>query len=112
MLRALVAEIRRRGAAALVVVSPVPLEWLQTMVPVDPEEWAARLAVVREAVEDAGGEMLDLHDLLPPAEFSDTAGHMTPVGHRHIAEAVALPLGALLGLPAAQRTGTAAPGRP
>jgi hypothetical protein len=99
MLEAVVREVRRSGAEALVVVTPVPLEWLADFVPVDPRVWEERMAVLRAATEDAGGTFLDLHALLARAEFRDEAGHMTAGGHDRIADAVAPEVRRLLGLP-------------
>jgi hypothetical protein len=98
MLGALVREVRRAGAGALVVVTPVPLDWLADVVPVDRGTWRGRMAVLRAATEAAGGTFLDLHALLGRAEFRDEAGHMTAAGHARIADAVSPVVHRMLGL--------------
>jgi hypothetical protein len=47
-----------------------------------------RFDVLRAATEESGGRFVDLHMLLPQAEFADFGGHFGPVGAQHIASVV------------------------
>lgn len=98
MLGALVREARTHGAQVLVVVTPVPLSWMARTVHYDPATWRRRQAVLRRTVESAGGELVDLHDLLESGGFRDFNGHMNPYGHTRVANAVSPRIHRLLGL--------------
>jgi hypothetical protein len=104
MMRATVEMVRRRGARALVIGSPIPLAGIQNALGIRPEEFQPRFAVLREAVEQAGGEFLDLHDALPQAEFADAVGHFNDVGAAHMTRLVRPALERLL--PATSPPGT------
>ena len=104
MMRATVEMVRRRGARALVIGSPIPLAGIQNALGIRPEEFQPRFAVLREAVEQAGGEFLDLHDALPQAEFADAVGHFNDVGAAHMTRSIRPALERLL--PATSPPGT------
>lgn len=73
------------GARVLVVVPPVPTAALARIGLYDPVRYRRRIAVIRHAVEAAGGTLLDLHDALPPDAFSDAADHYDPGGAARMA---------------------------
>ena len=75
MLGATVELSVRRGAQTLVVVSPIPFEALAAEGLYERERFAQWVDVLREQVEAAGGELLDLHRALPRADFKDDLGH-------------------------------------
>jgi len=68
----------REGVRVLVIASPVSRE---VQGDYSPEGYAARVAVVGDAVTAHGGKFLDLHAALPEAQFADNQGHFTPEGH-------------------------------
>ena len=83
--RALAATVERAvrgGARTLVLVSPIPVERLREAGLYDPEVFDRRVRVIRDAVEEQGGELLDLHAILSASDFSDEFGHMTESGAR------------------------------
>jgi lysophospholipase L1-like esterase len=100
MLGAVVAEICRRGAQPLAVVTPIPPEatrFAGGRAGTDP--WISRMRILRGTVEAAGGRFLDLHGLLDASGFRDYGGHLSPRGHALVANAVAPTLFEMLGLP-------------
>lgn len=99
-LAATVEQVTRAGARGLVVVSPVPVERLTEAGLYDEGEFAARIDVIRRAVEAEGGELLDLHAILHAGDFRDDFGHMTGSGSRRVALSVGPWLRDALGLPA------------
>jgi hypothetical protein len=85
MMGATVRMAARRGVPVLVVGSPIPYEHLREAGLYDPEVYARRFAAMRDVVEAAGGEFLDLHESLPAGEFRDNGGHYTEAGTRRLA---------------------------
>ncbi|HXJ37546.1 MAG TPA: hypothetical protein VMS22_26255 [Candidatus Eisenbacteria bacterium] len=69
-----------RGVPALVVVTPIPWEWLTARGTYDPAAVAAHVEVLRRVVEANGGTLLDLHDALTKPEFRDLGGHFSAQG--------------------------------
>ncbi len=98
-LGALVSEVHRAGGRALVVVTPVPIHWMERDVPYEPAVWRRRHDALNDVVTSAGGELLDLHNLLGPSEFRDIAGHLNASGHARMTNAVAPTVYRMLGLP-------------
>lgn len=88
MLGAAVALSRRHGAATLVVVSPVPWQRLEAAGLYDRERFEGWVDVLRQAVEAQGGELLDLHRLLPDEDFTDELGHYDARGAARMAKEV------------------------
>jgi hypothetical protein len=88
ILGASVALAERRGAQALVVVSPIPIERLLAERLYDPIRFAAWVDVLRDEVEAAGGELIDLHDALAASDFTDELGHYGERGALRVSSAV------------------------
>ena len=84
MLRGTVRMIEGAGVEVLVVISPVNVAPLQEHGVYDAVDIERRVQHVSEVVESAGGEVLDMHDGLPPEEFADELGHYTTTGARRI----------------------------
>ncbi len=89
MMAATIELARRRGAAVVVVVSPIPVARLASEGFYDPARFTARLEVLQRVTEARGGEFVDLHQLLPRDHFSDELGHTRRAGTLRIAEALA-----------------------
>lgn len=90
-LRVLAAAVRmatRRGRRVLVIGAPIPTALLAQFRGHDPAVWPPRFAVLRAAVEEAGGVFADLHDALGSAEFADFGGHYNEQGAARLAELV------------------------
>ena len=66
----------RRGSRVLAVVAPIPIDVLRELDHYEVDRFSERIEVLRAAVEENGGELLDLHDLLGRDGFSDAMGHM------------------------------------
>jgi len=99
MLSALVEEVRRNGAHPLVVVSPVQPVLTRSVDAADPMQSQRSREVVQRAVEDAGGELIDLHDFLTGSSFRDFGGHLSPEGHARMFNRLAFRIHKILGLP-------------
>jgi ABC-type sugar transport system substrate-binding protein len=89
MLAAAVAKARARDLPVLVLATPIPIDLVTTMGVATTADVEAAFQVVAEAVRDAGGTLLDLHDKLRTADFRDNAGHFNPDGARRMAALVA-----------------------
>jgi hypothetical protein len=90
-LRVLAAAVRmatRRGRRVLVIGAPIPTGLLAKFRGHDPDVWPPRFAVLRAAVEEAGGVFVDLHDALGSEEFADFGGHYNEEGAARVAELV------------------------
>lgn len=83
-LAATVEQAVRRGARTLVLVSPIPVERLREAGLYGEEVFARRVRVIERAVEARGGELLDLHAILRPEDFTDAFGHMAESGARKV----------------------------
>jgi len=83
MLAASVRMAASHGVPVTVVVAPVLGENLEQRFG---DRFGERFAMLRSVVERAGGELVDLHDLLTKYEFHDLSGHYTPGGAAHIAD--------------------------
>lgn len=102
-LRVLAAAVRmatRRGRRVLVLGAPIPTEALEQYRGHDPAVWRPRFAVLRRAVEEAGGSFVDLHDVLPSRDFADFGGHYDEEGAARLAELVWPVVEEALGWPA------------
>lgn len=88
MLEATVRVVAQAGRTALVIASPIPVDALRARAWYDAERTRGDLALMREAVEGAGGTFLDLHTLLPQALFTDFGGHFGLPGAERLADAV------------------------
>lgn len=88
MLEASVDLAHRHGAKVMVIVSPIPWERLTEAGLYDPVAYGREIAILREATEGAGGELLDLHRSLAKDEFRDKFGHYTEAGARHLSRIV------------------------
>jgi hypothetical protein len=101
-LRVLDAAIRmatRRGRRVLVIGAPIPTQALARFRHRDPSIWPPRFAVLREAVESAGADFLDLHDALPSDAFADFGGHYNEKGAARLAELIGPVVEQVLGAP-------------
>ena len=84
--------LTRRGARVLVFVVPVNIEVLSMQSFYDEAGLKKTLKSLVKVVERAGGNLLDLHDVLPEEGFRDVGGHLmlAPIdGPRRIAESLA-----------------------
>jgi len=81
-LAAAVEQATRSGARTLVLLSPIPVSRLVEAGLYDTATFARRVEVIQQAVEAQGGELLDLHAILGPPDFTDEFGHMTESGAR------------------------------
>jgi hypothetical protein len=104
MLEATVRMVTDAGRTAIVVGVPVPDEALRKTDWYDPAVSQARFDVLRAAVEDAGGQFVDLHEALPAAQLADYAGHFTTEGAQQLADAIWPRVSAALGAPAGGRS--------
>jgi hypothetical protein len=86
----------RRGVRVLVVGSPIPWEAIKQQRGYDPAVYAARFAVLRDAVERNGGTFLDYHEALTSAGFRDNGGHYNEAGAAALAERLDGPVSAAL----------------
>ena len=80
MLRAAVQALTDRGVPTLVYVGPVNREHMMEIGVWNEAGLKQSIQAIRQAMRDAGGELLDLHDILPDAGFRDGAGHYTVRG--------------------------------
>jgi hypothetical protein len=87
--RASVGRLVRDGIAVLVIVTPMPWERAATVGRYAPARAASRIDVLRDAVEAAGGRLVDLHRTLLAAEFRDADCHLTPEGAARVAALLA-----------------------
>lgn len=83
--RASVARLVRDGIAVVVVVTPMPWERAATFGLYELGRVAPRIDVLRGAVEQAGGRLIDLHRSLVTSEFRDSDCHLTRAGADHVA---------------------------
>lgn len=86
----------QRGVETLVVVTPVPYQWLTAAGGYDRRAFALRIDALRRAVEANGGTLIDRHRALPYHEFRDQSGHFTASGTEQVAAVVWPTLSALL----------------
>lgn len=86
MMAATVRLARRDGVRVVVVGTPIPFERMTGIVGYDPDLYRVRFALLGDAVEQAGGVFVDLHEALPAAMFEDAVGHFTPDGAALLAE--------------------------
>lgn len=104
VLEALVREVRRQGAHALVLIAPVPVPAKE-----NPEEeaayWERNTAVLQQAVDKADGELIDLHDFLDDKSFRDLGGHLNGKGHTLMHNRLAPRIHEILDLPPPARRG-------
>lgn len=99
VLGALVHELRDHGVHPMVVVAPVPPVWLDAITQRNPEHWKHNHDVLKLAVEEAGGELIDLHDFMPASSFLDLGGHLNGEGHARMFNRLAFRIHELLDLP-------------
>lgn len=64
------------GIPTLVYINPINVEHLGSLGLLEDERLARSLGTIESVVRRAGGDYLDLHDLLPDAAFRDAAGHL------------------------------------
>jgi hypothetical protein len=76
---ATVERLTRAGIKVLVIVAPYPWE-LAVPAHYDEARFARRVALLRQVVEENGGELLDLHRALPRSAFRDVDCHLTKEG--------------------------------
>jgi hypothetical protein len=94
MLAAAVRLARSSGAAVLVVVSPAPMSVLRESDAWDVPAYARVIERYRTVVEDAGGELVDLHDTVPLEGFRAALGfkvvdaHLNTLGAERVAAAL------------------------
>jgi hypothetical protein len=85
---ATVSRLTEAGITVLVVVTPVPWERGLEAHHYDEERFAARIALMRDAVESSGGRLLDLHRGLTKEYFRDTDCHFNAAGAAEMAKLV------------------------
>jgi hypothetical protein len=73
-----------RGVRTLVVVSPIPWEWLEKLGRYDRARYERRIDALRATVEANGGRLIDLHRALGDKEFRDFSGHFNAAGAVHM----------------------------
>jgi hypothetical protein len=88
MMEATVRLARESGVRVIVIGSPVPFDNMRAIVGYDRAVYDAHFAVLRAAVEDAGGVFVDLHDALTRDLLNDASGHFTVAGAQLLAERV------------------------
>ncbi len=88
MMEATVRLVREAGVRVIVIGTPVPYQIMRDSVGYDQATYDARFAVLRSAVEDAGGVFLDLHEALQRDMFIDSVGHFSVDGARQLAARV------------------------
>ncbi len=93
LLGATVAHLERAGVQTLVYTIPLNIEHIDSMGLYDDTGLAHTLASIEATIREAGGQFVDLHDLLPDQGFRDAPGHFTvegPIdGPARVAEALA-----------------------
>jgi len=104
---ATVERLTRDGIAVLVIVAPYPWE-LAVPAHYDEARFARRIALLRQVVEENGGQLLDLHRALAKRYFRDTDCHLTVDGAAETAKLVAPELGRMLQEAGAQAVGAVA----
>ena len=95
MLAATVRHARSSGAKVLVVVSPVPVGFLLGASAWDGSGYGRLTAHYRTVVEEAGGELVDLHGMVRLDGFRNAMG-FTPLG-AHLNSRGAVKVAAKLG---------------
>jgi hypothetical protein len=73
MLGATVRLGREAGVRVIVVASPIPIETMDRSIGYDASAYQARFDTLRDAVVDAGGVFVDLHEALAYRFFEDAA---------------------------------------
>jgi hypothetical protein len=87
MMEATVRLAHEAGVRVIVIGSPIPFEAMrESAIGYDPAVYAERFAVLGDAVRDAGGVFVDLHEALPQGMFRDEVGHFTADGAKVLAE--------------------------
>jgi hypothetical protein len=89
MLAAAVTKARSQGVPVLVIGTPVPIDLITATGRATIADVNADFHVIAEAVRDAGGTFLDLHDALRTSELLDNAGHFNAAGAARMAAFVA-----------------------
>src|SRR5262249_23499733 len=85
-----------RGVRALVVLTPMPWESLQSRGTYDRPRVQEQIDVLAREVEANGGVMLDLHEAMTQDGFRDTGGHFNVSGTSRMEALVWPALAALL----------------
>ena len=86
MMEATVRLAHEAGVHVIVVATPIPYESMRDSFGYDDAVYAARFAILRDAVEDAGGVFVDLHEALTHDLFVDPVGHFSVAGAEVLAE--------------------------
>jgi hypothetical protein len=81
-----VARLSEAGVTVLVVVTPIPWERGLEANHYEEGRFAARIALLRDAVESSGGRLVDLHRGLTKQYFRDTDCHLTADGAAEMAK--------------------------
>ena len=76
MLGAAVARWSESGSKVLAYVAPTNVEDLKSLGIYDEEGAQKSLTELQSVIEGAGGDFLDLHDILPDASFKDAGDHL------------------------------------
>lgn len=76
LLGATITRLSESGSKVLAYVAPTNVEDLTSLGIYDEEGAKVSLALLRSVVEGAGGNFLDLHDILPDAAFKDAGDHL------------------------------------
>lgn len=77
LIEASVRHLTQRGIRTLVYLTPVNVEHMRKLDAYDPAGVAVIARHLGAATRAAGGEFLDLHDLLDDSGFRDAAGHLS-----------------------------------
>jgi hypothetical protein len=86
MMEATVRVAREAGVRVIVVGTPIPFEDMREFRGYDAAVYDARFAVLRAAVEEAGGVFVDLHEALTRGQFTDPVGHFALPGATVLAD--------------------------
>jgi hypothetical protein len=102
VLAAMLAQFHRRHIPVLVWISPINMEHLRSL-GLSVEGVERSMVTIRALVEESGAHLLDLHDLLPDASFSDSGDHYTFEGPSSGRELVGTEIGRAIAAELEQR---------
>jgi hypothetical protein len=77
---ALLRRFDRRDIPVIVYITPTNVDYMRSIGRVDDRKLARTIDAIGTIVNDNGGVLVDLHDLLPDSAFIDAAGHFTHEG--------------------------------
>ena len=77
---ALLHRFDRLSIPVVVYIAPINVEYMTSLGRVEEQQLAKTIDAIGTVVQQNGGVMVDLHDLLPDGAFIDAAGHFTHEG--------------------------------